>query len=236
MPPVSALLFDKDGTLFHFGETWNIWAMNVIDHLSGGDAAVRAALADAALFDLSNRSFDQASPIIAGTAREATACLHQAIPDRDPDALEALLNQMAAEAPLVPAVPLHPLLSALKGQGYAIGLMTNDSELAAHAHLEAEGITALFDFIAGFDSGFGAKPSPAPLLAFSDATGHAPETCAMVGDSTHDLIAGRAAGMQTVGVLTGPARTETLAPYADVVLPDIGHLQDWLGLPSSKND
>ncbi|EPX85444.1 HAD-superfamily hydrolase, subfamily IA, variant 1 family protein [Salipiger mucosus DSM 16094] len=51
----------------------------------------------------------------------------------------------------------------------------------------------------------------------------------MVGDSTHDLIAGRAAGMQCVGVLTGPAAAEDLASQADVVLPDIGHLPGWLG-------
>ena len=50
----------------------------------------------------------------------------------------------------------------------------------------------------------------------------------MVGDSTHDLIAGRAAGMWTVGVLTGIAATDELAPYADAVLPDIGHLPGWL--------
>ena len=50
----------------------------------------------------------------------------------------------------------------------------------------------------------------------------------MVGDSRHDLIAGRAAGMQTVGVLTGMAELADLAPFADVVLPDIGHLPLWL--------
>ena len=53
----------------------------------------------------------------------------------------------------------------------------------------------------------------------------------MVGDSLHDLVAGRAAGMQTVGVLTGPACRDELAPCADVVLPDIGHLTTWLGDP-----
>jgi phosphoglycolate phosphatase len=51
----------------------------------------------------------------------------------------------------------------------------------------------------------------------------------MVGDSLHDLVAGRAAGMQTVGVLTGPACRAELAPCADAVLPDIGHLTEWLG-------
>ena len=53
----------------------------------------------------------------------------------------------------------------------------------------------------------------------------------MVGDSRHDLIAGRAAGMRTIGVLTGMARAEDLADLADVVLPDIGHIPVWLARP-----
>ena len=60
------------------------------------------------------------------------------------------------------------------------------------------------------------------------ATGLAPEAVVMVGDSTHDLIAGRRAGMRCVGVLTGLAEREVLQPYADVVLPDIGHLPAWI--------
>jgi hypothetical protein len=50
----------------------------------------------------------------------------------------------------------------------------------------------------------------------------------MVGDSLHDLHAGRAAGMRCSGVLTGLRREADLAPHADVVLPHIGHLPDWL--------
>jgi hypothetical protein len=55
-----------------------------------------------------------------------------------------------------------------------------------------------------------------------------PETVLMVGDSLHDLKAGRAAGMRTAGVLTGIAAAEDLAPFADVVLPDIGLCPRWL--------
>ncbi|MEL7013970.1 MAG: HAD family hydrolase, partial [Pseudomonadota bacterium] len=109
-----------------------------------------------------------------------------------------------------------------------IGLMTNDTEFAARAHLNEAGLTHFFDMIIGYDSGYGAKPSPDPLLAFAHETELRPERIAMVGDSTHDLIAGRAAGMQTIGVLTGGASAATLAPYADVVLPDIGHIPAWL--------
>jgi phosphoglycolate phosphatase len=55
----------------------------------------------------------------------------------------------------------------------------------------------------------------------------------MVGDSRHDLQAGRAAGMRTVAVLTGIATSPDLRDLADVILPDIGHLPGWLdGLPA----
>ena len=47
-------------------------------------------------------------------------------------------------------------------------------------------------------------------------------------DRTHDLIAGRAAEMQTIAVLTGVAGADELAPFADVVFPDIGHIAGWL--------
>lgn len=50
----------------------------------------------------------------------------------------------------------------------------------------------------------------------------------MVGDSRHDLEAGRAAGMRTVAVLTGIAKREELEPHADVVLADIGAIPGWI--------
>jgi phosphoglycolate phosphatase len=49
----------------------------------------------------------------------------------------------------------------------------------------------------------------------------------MVGDNTHDLEMGRAAGAGlVVGVLTGSSKTPDLAPLADLVLPDITGLLD----------
>lgn len=107
-------------------------------------------------------------------------------------------------------------------------MATNDAIAPARAHLSDAGIDGLFDFIAGSDSGHGAKPEPGQMLAFAAASGLAPYRIAMVGDSAHDLHAGRAAGMICVGVLTGMAGPDTLAPLADVVLPDIGHLPAWL--------
>ena len=225
---IRGVLFDKDGTLFDFSATWDAWAATVIADLAGGDAERQLALAAAARYDLIAGRFRPDSPIIAGTNREAAECLASALPGQSVSGLELRLIAAAATAPLAEAVPLVPLLAQLAARELELGVMTNDAEETARAHLGAAGVVHMFDFIAGFDSGFGAKPSPAPLLAFAEARGLEPAQVVMVGDSTHDLIAGRAAGMATVGVLTGPARADQLAPHADAVLPDIGHLPDWL--------
>jgi phosphoglycolate phosphatase len=50
----------------------------------------------------------------------------------------------------------------------------------------------------------------------------------MVGDSLHDLQAGRAAGLRCVAVLTGIAGRADLAPHAEAVLDHVGLLPDWL--------
>ncbi|WP_342662245.1 HAD-IA family hydrolase [Rubellimicrobium thermophilum] len=86
----------------------------------------------------------------------------------------------------------------------------------------------LFGFVAGYDSGWGGKPGPGQLLAFAESAGLDPADCAMVGDSLHDLAAARAAGMRGIGVLTGVAGRETLAPAAEVVLESIATLPDWI--------
>ncbi len=225
---VDGLVFDKDGTLFDFHATWSVWAGGLIDELARGDAGLRARLAAEMRYDLAARRFDPASPIIAGTNREAAECVARALPGRPVEALERHLMETSARAPQTEVVPLAPFLEGLARQGIALGVVTNDTEHGARAHLGRAGVTRLFDFIAGFDSGHGAKPAPGPCLAFAAAVGLAPARVAMVGDSTHDLDAGRAAGMQTIAVLTGTATEADLAPHADVVLPDIGHIPAWM--------
>ena len=225
---VDGILFDKDGTLFDFGATWNTWAAGMILEFAAGDREMAERIAAELDFDLASESFLPESAIIAGTNREAAEAVARAVPGLDVGEVEVRLMHAAADAPLAPAVALAPFLDGLVGLGLRLGVMTNDTEYAARAHLGEAGVAEKFDFIAGFDSGHGAKPAPGPLLAFADAVQIDPARVAMVGDSTHDLIAGRAAGMQTIAVLTGMAQAEELAPYADVVFPDIGHIAGWL--------
>lgn len=228
---IGALLFDKDGTLFDFAATWEAWAVRLLAKLSEGDAARAGFLGNLIGFDVDRGKFEADSFVIAGTPDELVDVLSPEFPFLSRTDLFTMINEEAANAPMAEAVPLAPLLQRFAGQGLFLGVATNDAERPALAHLDAAGVRGHFHFIAGSDSGFGAKPAPGQLHAFCNAVGVAPDRAVMVGDSTHDLIAGRAAGMWTVAVLTGMAQADQLEPHADVVLPDIGHLPGWLGLP-----
>lgn len=223
-----AVLFDKDGTLFEFGATWESWARAFLMRASGDDADHAGWIGRQIGFDLDRDSFSADSIVIAGTPDEVAHALTPHLPRMTHAGIVTMLNEEAAAAPQIEAVELAPFLDHLRGQGIRLGVATNDAEAPALAHIGAAGVLDRFDFIAGFDSGHGAKPEPGQLLAFCRAVGVDPGRAVMVGDSTHDLIAGRAAGMATVGVLTGMAGRGELAPLADAVFPDIGHLTGWL--------
>ncbi|MEO0682769.1 MAG: HAD-IA family hydrolase, partial [Pseudomonadota bacterium] len=131
----------------------------------------------------------------------------------------------AARGPAPAAPDLPGLLDSLAAPGRRLGIATHDGEAAARARMLSLGALDRFDFVAGYDSGHGLKPGPGMVQAFCAAQGLAPQEVAMIGDSLHDLHAGRAAGCAlTVGVLTGPAPREVLAPHADLVLASIADL------------
>ncbi|ASM72848.1 MULTISPECIES: HAD family hydrolase [Roseobacteraceae] len=228
MSAIKGIVFDKDGTLFDFSATWEAWAEAFLLRVCKGDRTQATQVGNSIGFDLPTRSFARDSIVIAGTPAEVVAVLAPQFPDIAKPALLDMLNEEAELAPQAEAVPLSPLLTALRARDLRLGVATNDAQAPALAHLNGAGVADCFDFIAGFDSGFGGKPAPGQLLAFCEATGLPPKTVVMVGDSTHDLHAGRAADMRTVAVLTGLADAAALAPLADVVLPDIGHLPAWL--------
>ncbi|WP_425091905.1 HAD family hydrolase [Tropicimonas sp. S265A] len=221
---LAGVIFDKDGTLFDFQRTWGSWAQRALARLARGDDTTCQRLSDAVRFDRLLGRFHADSPAIAGTNAEIAIILAAELPERSEEEVLLELNGMAQCVTLSEATPLVPFLSGLAGSGLRLGVATNDTEDAARAHLQSAGALSHFDQVFGYDSGYGAKPDPGMLYAFCDFEGLDPSTVIMVGDSTHDLRAGRAAGMKTIGVLTGMATEPDLAPLADEVLPDIGQM------------
>jgi phosphoglycolate phosphatase len=224
---IKAVIFDKDGTLFDFRHSWGAWTKALLEELQPN---ARGDLAQVLGFDPLHISFAPDSPVIAQTTPEIAALLHPHLEGLTLRSLNALMNDLATQAPMVPAVALPQVLQGLVARGLKLGLATNDTEVPARTHLRGAGVLEMFEFVAGCDSGYGGKPAPGQLLAFAEQTGLPPARIAMVGDSLHDLDAARAAGMKAVGVLTGPARRETLAPHADVVLATIAELGAWIDL------
>lgn len=225
---IKGLLFDKDGTLFDYQTTWGPWASGFIADLSKGDPHLSDVIAGALEFDLKTGTFRPQSHFIAGTTDQVLAIILDVIPDINAHTLEKFYCESTEKADLAPPVPLVPLLEGFARGGIKLGVATNDHETAALGQLKKAGIDGHFDFIAGYDSGFGAKPEPGMQNAFCAKVGLIPGQVAMVGDSTHDLEAGRNAGMVTIGVLTGMALREELSPMATVVLNHIGEIPDWL--------
>lgn len=219
---IKGIVFDKDGTLFDFRSTWEVWTEAMLLRVTHHDRGRAMQIGLALGFDMERRTFDAHSVVIAGTLDDIAEIMRPYLPEV-PNLVDLLIDE-AGQAPQVEAVPLKPLLSGLRARGLRLGVATNDGVDPAVAHLSSVGILEMFDFVAGYDSGFGGKPGPGQLKAFCNDTKLAPQNCLMVGDSLHDLIAGRAAGMGAVGVLTGMASREDLSPHADVVLSNIGEL------------
>jgi phosphoglycolate phosphatase len=224
---IDGVVFDKDGTLFDFRQSWGVWAVRLLEQLAT-DQAHAAALAAAIGYYPEQQDFHPDSPVIAATAEDIAEVLLPHLAGYSQSSLISRINALAQDAVMAPAVPLRPVLQGLRDKGLKIGLATNDTEAPARAHLSAHGVLDLFDFVAGYDSGHGPKPGPGMCLAFARQTGIDPARAVMVGDSCHDLIAGRAAGMRCVAVLTGIAKADELQPHADVVLPNIGALAAWI--------
>ncbi len=228
MAVITAIVFDKDGTLFDFDATWGGWSRGFIAAEAGGDPDLTGRLADALGYDLAKNAFLPQSIVIAATTDKVADAILPLLPGHSKTALLARMDARAIAADQIEVTPLIPLLAGLRARGLRLGVATNDTEAPARAHLDAAGVTGLFDFIAGFDSGYGGKPAPGQLLGFAAAMDVPPAQCAMVGDSLHDLTAARAAGMVAVAVLTGIAGRDDLTPYADVVLESVADLPGWL--------
>ena len=114
-------MFDKDGTLFDFRGTWDVWAAGFLPKLCGGDEDLLRELVHALRFDLEKQEFQSNSIAIAGSNHEISQVIARVLKRKDVDQVEHELAESAAVAPLAPAVDLAPFLQGLKDSGYKLG-------------------------------------------------------------------------------------------------------------------
>lgn len=94
-------------------------------------------------------------------------------------------------------------LQALRAKGLRLACLTNKPLSFARPLLEQKGLAPLFEQVFGGDSFERKKPDPLPLLKTCEALGTQPARTLMLGDSSNDAQAARAAGCPVVLVSYG---------------------------------
>jgi phosphoglycolate phosphatase len=116
-------------------------------------------------------------------------------------------------------------LAMLASRGLRLACLTNKPTAFASALLHKKGLASHFSFVFGGDAYERKKPDPMPLIKTCEALGSLPARTLMVGDSSNDALAARAAGCPVVLVSYGYNHGEPVqAVGADRVIDRLDQL------------
>jgi phosphoglycolate phosphatase len=209
------IVFDLDGTL--------------VDSLADITASFRYVLAQAGL----PQPTDAVMADLIG--RPLAEMFRRVAPDADAEALSEAyrrhyLEHMADRSRPYPGVP--ELLQELRERGFALAVATTKRSGTARKLAAAVGLLPLLDHVQGTD---GLPPKPAPDVVHAAIRAVGGRGVCMVGDTTHDVLAGRAAGLCTYAVSWGTHPPEVLTTAApDHLEPDLGRLPRLLETPRAR--
>ncbi|MFQ5746171.1 MAG: HAD-IA family hydrolase [Gemmatimonadota bacterium] len=153
---------------------------------------------------------------------------------RDEDEAAAMLatylthNRATHEERIRSFPGVREVLGRLAGDGYVLGIVSSKSSDGIRLALRSCALpTEWFRVVIGSDNVDRHKPDPQPILAALAAVAEVePARAVYVGDSIHDLLAGRAAGTRTAAALWGPFDRSQLEPgEPDYWLEGIGELE-----------
>jgi phosphoglycolate phosphatase len=188
-PPFHAAIIDLDGTM--------------VDTLGDFGVALNLVLADMQLPPVLPTDVERM--VGKGSEHLIRSTLAHVQPGWEPAEVEA------AFAPAMAAYQRHYLaingqhsrvydgvvegLAWLRGQGFALACLTNKPTAFALPLLAQKGLDGYFRHVFGGDAFARKKPDPLPLLKTCEALGTLPAHTLMVGDSSNDAQAARAAGL-----------------------------------------
>ncbi|MGH7585532.1 MAG: HAD-IA family hydrolase [Gemmatimonadales bacterium] len=187
MPRYPIVLFDLDGTL--------------IDSIGLILDSYRHTMAAHALPPLPDRHWTMGigTPLRAQLAPFAT----EALP------LDALIatyreyNLTHHDARVTAFGGIVDAVNDLRALGCRLGIVTSKNRAGAHRGLALVGLAHAFELTVAADDVVRAKPDPEPVLLALEGFGAEPRQAVYVGDSVHDIHAGKAAGVATAAVLWG---------------------------------
>jgi len=228
------VIFDKDGTLLDFKETWIAIIQELIHAIDAyqpmtGDLQERIEHALGIYPD--KKEIDGYGPLAMGTFSECNAlicyCLYREGQrwDMAQNIVEKVGKQVFGPATRKRNVKAAPgaleLLKALKSRGIATAVATNDKESDARVDMDLIGASPYIDLVVGADSVANAKPAPDMVEKICSSLGKTSRNSILIGDTIMDALLGRNSGvMLTIGV-SGIVSPETLAEHVDVVVSSL---------------
>ena len=201
---LDSALFDLDGTLVETNIDFQLMKSEMVDFAArhGIDADELLGLDILAIVEKTSAKLSANSGEKAAQAAKKEAL----------DVLEKIELRHAASAQEVP--PARELIAELRNRGIAVGIVTRNCRAASEESIARAGIHP--DVLLCREDVERTKPSPDQLLTALEMLKVKPERSIMIGDHLMDVIAGKAAGMKTIGVLT-PGRADD---FFDKVDPD----------------
>ena len=189
--PIQAAIVDLDGTL--------------VDTVGDFDVALNAMLSEHGLPRVDRRFIERT----VGKGSEHLIRCTLAEVDADPVLYEPAWHAYQRHYQSING--LHSVvypgvvegLRRLVDAGWALACLTNKPGAFAKPLLAAKGLDRYFSHVFGGDAFARQKPDPLPLLQTCLALGSLPERTLMIGDSSNDAQAARAAGCPVVLVSYG---------------------------------
>lgn len=135
---------------------------------------------------------------------------------------ERYREMSARETAIIDGIP--EALAALRGIG-PIAIVTSKLGSVAEALVDAIGLRAHIGIVHAPQDEHVIEPKEITLRRALAATRARPEAAVMIGDREHDVLAGRACGTTTIGVLWGAGdRAELEAAGAHAIVADVRDL------------
>jgi phosphoglycolate phosphatase len=214
-----ALLIDLDGTIVDIAEPCHEAAEQAAHRLGLRNIDAKIGLTIAKTLQ-SSHSIDEAFQKLSADKKVSK------------DFVKAFLDSWYTLAPTRTCL-LPKVASTLKivSKRWALALITrrNMPKEPIRKELQRLGLTPFFKVIITSQDVDEPKPSPQAYVKAANQLGVPIRNCAVVGDSTVDIQAGKSAGAKTIAVLSGLfSRDELERLEPDLILRDLSALPDFL--------
>ena len=216
---VAAVIFDLDGTLIDSIDIYFAIVEKALERLNLPAVSRHRILAAAESEDfkweliLPQEVLKRKEKII----DEAWAVINEIAPQMFADNLDLI---QGAER----------IVENMASNGLKIGLVTSTQRQYLEAKMQPlknAGVDNLFEAIITSDDVEKRKPAPDALITCAQQLDMKPGNCVYVGDTTTDIKAGKAAGMRTIGVLTGFDEYQTLeTENPDAIIESVRNLPE----------